>query len=210
MRGKFVTIEGCEGVGKSTQVRFLKEYCLQYNINAVFTREPGGTEIAERIREVILDQKNSGMDGITELLLYQAARREHTLKFILPALDDGKTVFCDRYIDSTTAYQSYARGIDLEIVEYFNKIGSKDIRIDLTLFLNLDSESGFTRKGGADKSDRLENEGVMFHKKVYNGFLETAKKYKDRFALIDVSGDKRQTHEKIIAVLKDKDIFSAK
>lgn len=210
MRGKFVTIEGCEGVGKSTQVRFLKEYCLQHNITAVFTREPGGTEIAERIREVILDQKNSGMDGITELLLYQAARREHTLKFILPALDDGKTVFCDRYIDSTTAYQSYARGIDLEIVEYFNKIGSKDIRIDLTLFLNLDSESGFTRKGGADKSDRLENEGVMFHKKVYNGFLETAKKYKDRFAVIDVSGDKRQTHEKIIAVLKDKDIFSAK
>ncbi len=202
MNGKFITIEGCEGVGKSTHVRLLKEYCVLNNINAVFTREPGGTDIAERIRQIVLDPQNKEMDGITELFLYEASRREHTLKLIKPAIEEGKIVFCDRYTDSTLAYQAYARGLDKKTVEYFNKIGSADIKIDLTLFLDLDPEKGFSRKGGPDSGDRLEAEGLSFHKKVYEGFKETIKNNSCRFAVIDAQYGKDKTHGFIIDALK--------
>lgn len=206
-KGKFITIEGCEGVGKSTQTRFLKEYCSQNNIDAVFTREPGGTAISEKIRAVILDTGNTGMDALTELFLYEASRRQHMTEVILPALKNNKTVFCDRFIDSSFAYQCCGRGIDENIVNTLNSIAAQGAEIDGTLFLDLDPSMGFSRKGGADKADRLEGEGAEFFARVYKGFKYAAKLNAGRFIIIDAGGSKYETHEKIIAALKERGIF---
>ena len=206
-RGKFITIEGCEGVGKSTQVRFLKEYCAKNAIDAVFTREPGGTEIAEKIRCVILDPENKEMDGLTELFLYAASRRQHTKELIIPALEQGKIVFCDRYTDSTLSYQGYARGLDKEIISKLNSWASDGADIDLTLFIDVNPVEGFRRKGGADKSDRLEGEGMEFHEKVFLGYREIAKNNRGRVVCVQASGTKFETHDEIVRILKEKGVF---
>lgn len=205
--GKFITVEGCEGVGKSTQIRFLKEYCEKYGIDAVFTREPGGTDIAEKIRGVILDADNKGMDPLTELFLYAAARRQHTRELIIPALKAGKTVFCDRYNDSTLSYQGYARGLDKNMISVLNGWASDGAKIDLTVFIDVDPSEGFRRKGGADENDRLEREGMEFHEKVYRGFKDIAEKEKGRVVCVKADGTKFETHAKIVALLKEKKIF---
>ena len=209
MTGKFVTFEGCEGVGKSTQVKKLKEYLASRGINAVFTREPGGTPISEQIRTIILDPEIKSMDDVTELMLYAAARRQHTQEFIKPRLENGETVICDRYIDSTTAYQGYARGLGSETVENLNALAVGDVNIDLTIFLDLPPERAFDRKGGRDEGDRLENEKMEFHKRVYDGFCKIAEKYPGRVVRVDASGSKQQTHEKIIKTLIERGIIPA-
>lgn len=209
MTGKFVTFEGCEGVGKSTQVKKLKEYFALRGINAVFTREPGGTPISEQIRTIILDPENKSMDDVTELMLYAAARRQHTQEFIKPRLENGETVICDRYIDSTTAYQGYARGLGSETVENLNALAVGDVNIDLTIFLDLPPERAFDRKGGRDEGDRLENEKMEFHKRVYDGFCKIAEKNPGRVVRVDASGSKQQTHEKIIRTLIERGIIPA-
>ncbi|MBS6477218.1 MAG: dTMP kinase [Firmicutes bacterium] len=207
MTGKFVTIEGCEGVGKSTQVRKLKEYLSLRGIEAVFTREPGGTPVSEQIRGVILNPENKDMDDVTELLLYVAARRQHTQRFIKPELESGNIVFCDRYVDSTTAYQGYARGLGAEEVERLNALAVGDVKIDLTIFLDFPPEKAFARKGGRDTGDRLENEKMEFHKRVYEGFCKIAEKEPCRVARLDASGAKEQTHEKIVKLLIERGII---
>ena len=209
MTGKFVTFEGCEGVGKSTQVKKLKEYLASRGINAVFTREPGGTPISEQIRTIILDPENKSMDDVTELMLYAAARRQHTQEFIKPRLENGETVICDRYIDSTTAYQGYARGLGSETVENLNALAVGDVNINLTIFLDLPPERAFDRKGGRDEGDRLENEKMEFHKRVYDGFCKIAEKYPGRVVRVDASRSKQQTHEKIIKTLIERGIIPA-
>ena len=207
MTGKFVTIEGCEGVGKSTQVRKLKEYLSLRGIEAVFTREPGGTPVSEQIRGVILNPENKDMDDVTELLLYVAARRQHTQRFIKPELESGNIVFCDRYVDSTTAYQGYARGLGAEEVERLNALAVGDVKIDLTIFLDFPPEKAFARKGGRDTGDRLENEKMEFHKRVYEGFCKIAEKEPCRVVRLDASGAKEQTHEKIVKLLIERVII---
>ncbi len=207
MTGKFVTIEGCEGVGKSTQVRKLKEYLFLRGIEAVFTREPGGTPVSEQIRGVILNPENKDMDDVTELLLYVAARRQHTQRFIKPELESGNIVFCDRYVDSTTAYQGYARGLGAEEVERLNALAVGDVKIDLTIFLDFPPEKAFARKGGRDTGDRLENEKMEFHKRVYEGFCKIAEKEPCRVVRLDASGAKEQTHEKIVKLLIERGII---
>lgn len=202
MNGKFVTIEGCDGVGKSTQVRLLKERFEREGIDAVFTREPGGTPIAEKIRGIILDASNSEMDGLTELFLYEASRRQHTLEIIEPALQSGRLVVCDRYIDSTLAYQGYGRGLDTDMIRKLNEWAMGDAKIDLTLFLNVSSQEGFSRKGGANGGDRLEKEKSDFYERIYDGFLTIAER-EERVVKIDASGDKYSTHEKLYGYLKD-------
>ncbi len=207
MTGKFVTIEGCEGVGKSTQVRKLKEYLSLRGIKAVFTREPGGTPVSEQIRGVILNPENKDMDDVTELLLYVAARRQHTQRFIKPELESGNIIFCDRYVDSTTAYQGYARGLGAEEVERLNALAVGDVKIDLTIFLDFPPEKAFARKGGRDTGDRLENEKMEFHKRVYEGFCKIAEKEPCRVVRLDASGSKEQTHEKIVKLLIERGII---
>lgn len=207
MKGKFVTIEGCEGVGKSTLITLLKKYVQDNNIDAVFTREPGGTPVAEKIRAVILDADNKAMTDRAELLLYAAARAQHTQEKIIPAVSEGKIVFCDRYSDSTLAYQGYARGIDIQLCKSLNSIAECGVNIDLTIFLDLSPEDGFRRKGGADKGDRLENESLAFHKRVYEGFKDISKNSGGRYASIDASSSKEDVFESVIATLKERGIF---
>ena len=202
MQGKFITIEGCEGVGKSTQLALLKEYFANKGIDAIFTREPGGTDIAEQIRGIILNANNKALTPVTELLLYAAARRQHTEEKIIKALQEGKVVVCDRYADSTVAYQGFARNLDKDLIEKLNQIAMANVKIDLTLFLDLDPEKGFARKGGADKNDRLENEKIDFHKRVYQGFVAIAEKDKERVARIDSSVSKEEVFEQIVKAIE--------
>ncbi len=207
MKGKFITIEGCEGVGKSTQLRLLKEYCENNGIDALFTREPGGCEVSEKIRNVILDPENGDMTDMTELLLYCAARAQHTERVIKPALESGRTVFCDRYCDSTAAYQGYARGIHIDVVNALNRAAMCGVSIDWTILMDVPPDKGFARKGGAQESDRLERETLAFHKKVYEGFTEIAKADRARFLCFRAEGTKYETHEAIVQALKEKGVF---
>ena len=203
-KGFFVTIEGCEGVGKSTLLTGLKEYLASAGRDAVFTREPGGTEVAERIRAVILDPENAAITPTAELLLYAAARAQHTEEKIIPAVRDGKLVICDRYSDSTLAYQGYARGLDVSECKAADAIARRGIKPDLTVFLDLSPERGFARKGGADKGDRLERETLDFHKRVYAGFKAIAEEEPNRVVAVGASGTKEQVLEAVINLLKDR------
>ena len=203
-KGFFVTIEGCEGVGKSTLLRGLEEYLETAGRDAVFTREPGGTEVAERIRAVILDPENAAMTPTAELLLYAAARAQHTEEKIIPAVRDGKLVICDRYSDSTLAYQSYARGLDRGECLAADEIARRGVKPDLTVFLDLSPERGFARKGGADKSDRLEREKIDFHERVYAGFRAIAESDPDRVVAVDASKSKEEVLAAVVSLLKER------
>lgn len=198
----FITFEGCEGVGKSRQIRLLEEYLQKNGKKYYLTREPGGTPVSEQIRSVILDGKNVSMADECEALLYAAARVQLLKEIVKPRLDANELVLCDRYIDSSLAYQGYARGLGVEFVEKINDYAIKNFMPDYTIFLSLPPEQAFLRKGGVDKNDRVEQSGMEFHNKVYNGYLELAKKYPSRFIVIDASGTKEQTHAKIIEALK--------
>lgn len=203
-KGFFVTIEGCEGVGKSTLLRGLEEYLETAGRDAVFTREPGGTEVAERIRAVILDPENAAMTPTAELLLYAAARAQHTEEKIIPAVRDGKLVICDRYSDSTLAYQSYARGLDRGECLAADEIARRGVKPDLTVFLDLSPERGFARKGGADKGDRLEREKIDFHERVYAGFRAIAESDPDRVVAVDASKSKEEVLAAVVNLLKER------
>ena len=207
MKGKFVTFEGCEGVGKSRQLQLLESYLQNNNIEYYLTREPGGTTVSEQIRSVILDGKNVSMTYECEALLYAAARVQLLKEVVKPRLDNGELVLCDRYIDSSLAYQGYARGLGVDFVEKINDYAVKNFMPDYTVFLSLPPKEAFKRKGGVDGNDRLELSGMEFHEKVYGGYLKLAEKYKERFIVIDASGSKEQTHAKIIEALKDKGIL---
>lgn len=203
MRGKFITVEGCEGSGKSTQLRFLAEYLKDNGADFVLTREPGGSMIAEKIRKIILDKENTLMTSECEALLYAAARVQHLDEIVKPALDAGKLVICDRYVDSSLAYQGYARGLGCGFVESINAYALEEFPPDLTLFLNISPEAAFERKHGADLNDRMESLGLAFHKKVYAGYLSLLKKY-PRIYPVDCSGTKFETAEKIKNLLKER------
>lgn len=203
-KGFFVTIEGCEGVGKSTLLRGLKDYLETAGRDAVFTREPGGTEVAERIRAVILDPENAAMTPTAELLLYAAARAQHTEEKIIPAVRNGKLVICDRYSDSTLAYQSYARGLDRGECLAADEIARRGVKPDLTVFLDLSPERGFARKGGADKGDRLEREKIDFHERVYAGFRAIAESEPDRVVAVDASKSKEEVLAAVVSLLKER------
>ncbi len=207
MKGKFISFEGCEGAGKSRQIKLLKEYLDAKKIDYVITREPGGSVIAENIRKIILDAKNSAMTDNCEALLYAAAREQHLQEIIIPALNAGKLVICDRYVDSSLAYQGYARGLGVDYVSQINGNAIKNFLPDYTVFLNISSEMAFLRKGGADKDDRLEQLGSEFHKKVYQGYVELSKIYADRYLVIECMGTKEQTHRNIVNALKAKGVI---
>ncbi len=206
MRGKFITFEGCEGSGKSTQIRLLGEKLTEAGIDFIITREPGGSDVAEQIRRIILDGKNTAMCDECEALLYAAARIQHLKEIVEPALCAGKLVVCDRYVDSSLAYQGYARGLGEEFVASINAAAISSFAPDLTLFLHISPTDAFERKHGADKGDRIEQLGLDFHQKVYNGYLSLAEKY-PRICAVECGGTKWETSEKIFALLKEKGII---
>ena len=207
MKGKFITFEGCEGVGKSHQLRLLQEYMNNNGIKYYLTREPGGSTVSEKIRGIILDGKNTEMTDECEAMLYAAARVQLLKEIIKPKLEAGELIFCDRFVDSSLAYQGKARGLGYEFIESINAYAIKNFTPNYTIFLNLPPEQAFKRKGGVDKTDRLELSGMEFHNNVYAGYLELAKKYPERIIVIDASGTREQTHSKIVNALKERGVL---
>lgn len=203
----FINIEGCDGVGKTYQTSLLKQYCQEIGANVIFTREPGGSDIAEQIRHIILDAKNSSMDDMCEAFLYAASRIQHLHDIVKPALKQGKTVFCDRYVHSSYVYQGLGRGLGLQNIVDLNKIAVGEYMPEFTIFLDLSPEKAFARKGGADKTDRMEAVDYSFHEKVYNGYKQLIAEDPSRFVVIDASGTKEQTQEKLRQALRDKGII---
>lgn len=204
MRGKFVTIEGCDGSGKSTQIELLRNSLENLGVDFVFTREPGGTELSERIRDLISSPAYSDMDKYTELFLYAAARRQHVVR-IKEWLASGKIVICDRFSDSTVAYQGYGRGIDMDAINLCNEIATDGLNIDLTLFFDLPPDEAFARKGGADKSDRLECEKFDFYTRVYEGYRRMSEG--DRYEVIDARKSIEEVHAFVMTALKRRGII---
>lgn len=187
MSGLFITFEGTDGAGKSTQIDLLVSNFAKKGMDVLVTREPGGTSIGEKIRELILDCDNTKMCYETEAMLYAAARAQHVFEKILPALKSGKTVICDRFVDSSLVYQGIARNLGIEFIEEINKIALSEIKPDITFFLDLKPEIGIARKKNSKILDRIEQEKIDFHYKVYNGYLKLADLYTDRIKKI--SGD---------------------
>jgi dTMP kinase len=202
-KGLFISFEGIEGSGKSTQAKLLKEYLLKSKYNVVLTVEPGGTLIGEEIRRILLSLENKNMLPKTELLLYNASRAQHIEELILPSLEGGKVVITDRFTDSTIAYQGYGRGIDLSLILDIDRIVNNSLRPDVTILLDLDVEEGLRRNRGINKRDRLEFEEIEFHKRVRVGYLEIASKERDRIKIIDASGSIEDVHEKIKCIITE-------
>ena len=207
MKGYFITFEGGEGSGKSTQLSLLKDYLDKSGRRYIYTREPGGTEIAEEIREILLSMHGEKMCDECEALLFAAARVQHIKNRILPAINDGNIVVCDRYVDSSMAYQGYARGLGEDLIEKVNFYAYKNCMPDVTFFLDVPPAAAFKRKGGADESDRVEMSGDKFHEKVYKAFSALCNKYPSRFIRIDAKQDARHVHNDIINTLKSKGII---
>ncbi len=203
-RGKFITFEGCDGCGKSTQLKLLSEYLTQKNIPHIFTREPGGGKISEEIREILLNGKNSEMTDECEALLYAASRVQHLSDRVEPALAEGKLVICDRYVDSSLAYQAYARGLGVDFISKINAYALEKYLPDVTIFIDLTPEAAFLRKKGADANDRLEQAGMAFHKRVYEGYKALAKAEPQRVICIDGNQTPAEIFEDVVKALKEK------
>ncbi len=170
MKGLFITFEGPDGSGKSTQITRLREYLSSKGYDVLLVREPGGTRISEQIRSVILDTENKGMNPICEAMLYAASRAQLTHQVIIPALEEGRMVIADRFVDSSIVYQGYARGLGEEMVGAINSYATEGLVPDITFLINIPAEVGIARKNNQKKLDRLEEEGISFHKKVHEGY----------------------------------------
>lgn len=197
MSGIFITLEGPDGSGKSTVVEQLSQYLKNSNIEYIFTREPGGTEIGEDIRDIILDNNNTNMSPRTEALLYAASRSQHVHEKIKPALQAGKVVLCERFVLSSLVYQGIGRGLGIVDVKNINDFGIEGVKPDLTLFFDIDPSVSLNRKMVGQDIDRLEMEGIAFHKEVYNGYLDLINKYPENVVLIDASKSKEEVFKQV-------------
>lgn len=204
MKGLFITIEGSDGSGKSTQIELLKSYLQTKEYDFIFTREPGGTVISEAVRDIILNKDYMEMSDVTESLLYAAARAQHVNELIIPSLEDGKLIICDRFVDSSIAYQGYARELDIESIEMVNNYATRGIQPDLTILLDIDVENALKRKKKQKELDRMELEKLDFHKKVSDGFKELAITNSNRIKLIDANRTIDEVHKEIIQLIEKK------
>jgi dTMP kinase len=188
-QGLFVSFEGPEGAGKTTIIDMLIEDLKKEGFQAISTREPGGIEIAEQIREVILNKNNTAMDARTEALLYAAARRQHLVEKVKPALEAGSVLLCDRFIDSSLAYQGFARGLGIDEVLSINQFAIEDMMPRVTFYFDLDPKIGLERihKNNGREVNRLDLEKIEFHQKVREGYLILADRYPERIVKIDAS-----------------------
>ena len=203
-RGKFITFEGCDGCGKSTQLRLLSEYLEKNGVPHIFTREPGGGKISEAIREILLNGKNSEMTDACEALLYAAARVQHLSDRVEPALNEDKLVVCDRYVDSSLAYQAYARGLGTDFIGKINAYALEHYLPDVTVFIDLTPEAAFKRKHGADENDRLEQAGMAFHRRVYEGYKAIAAENPERVVCVDGNQTPDEIFTEVVRILKER------
>jgi len=202
----FITFEGPDGSGKSSVIKAINELLNKDGYNVIFTREPGGTPIAEKIRNIILDNENTALDPRTEALLYAASRRQHLVEKIWPALKEGKIVICDRYLDSSLAYQGGARHLGVENVLNINLFATENTLPDLTIFFDVSPEVGLARVSKDKKriADRLDNESPTFHKDVYETFLKVVDMYPERFVKIDASKPLEEVVATTYKIIKEK------
>jgi len=203
----FITFEGPEGSGKTTQVRRLGALLRERGRDCVVTKEPGGTPLADRIRAILLDPSETKMDALTELLLYAASRRQHVVEVIRPALSRGAIVLCDRFTDATLAYQGFGRLLDLDRLRTLNDWATERLHPDLTILFDIEEEVGLRRahsrnEASANNEGRFEAEDLRFHRRVREGYLSLAQSEPRRFALIDGTGTVDEVFERMLATLR--------
>ncbi|MCM3088908.1 dTMP kinase [Bhargavaea ginsengi] len=204
--GLFITLEGPDGAGKTSVLEILARRLENSGIDFLKTREPGGIRISEKIREIILDNDHTEMEARTEALLYAAARRQHLIEKIIPALEAGKVVLCDRFIDSSIAYQGAARGIGTEEVRSINRFAIGDTMPDLTILLDVPAEEGIRRisEGRGHEVNRLDTEGLGFHNKVRSEYLRIAEREPERVVLVDATKNLEDTAEVAWTAIKSR------
>lgn len=200
-RGRLIALEGPDGSGKTTQIELLEKHLKESGYEVVRTREPGGTEISEKIREIILDNDNSNMSYMCEALLYAASRAQLVNEVIKPALSSGKMVICDRFVYSSMVYQGIGRGLGMERIKSINEAALDGLEADLIFMITIPYEEGLKRKKMQRTLDRLENSGNEFHKKVFEGYLDICKKY-DKIEVIDGNRNIHEIHKDIINAIK--------
>ena len=196
MKGTFITFEGSEGSGKSTQIELVCKYLKQKKKPILFVREPGGVKISEKIRGVLLDVKNTKMSSECETLLYMAARAQLVEEVVVPALKMGKVVLCDRFLDSTIAYQGYGNGVDIKAIKSIGEFATRKIQPEITFFFDIDARKGLSRIKGRTK-DRIERRAICYHNRVREGYIKIAHREPGRVKLIDAG----RTKEEIFAVV---------
>ena len=201
-KGQFIAFEGCDGSGKTTVSRAVYERLKEEGYDVIYTREPGGIEISEQIRNVILDPKNVTMDERTEALLYAASRRQHLMEKVLPALEQGKIVLSDRYVLSSLAYKGYARGIGIEEVWRINEFAIEDHMPDHTIFLDIEAKTGIERLKNRASLDRLDKEALSFHERVFDGYKKINEMYKDQIVTFDANRPAEEVIENVWEYLK--------
>ena len=187
-KGCFIVIEGPDGSGKTTVCKLLAEKLKEEGHEVVHTREPGGIDIAEQIRNVILDPKNTAMDPKTEALLYAASRAQHLVERVIPSINEGKIVLCERFVYSSLVYQGYARGLGIDAIYDINRFAIGDMMPDLVIYLDVDEKTGLSRVDSRGNKDRLDGESSQFHKRVVEGYKLIKERFKD-FKIVDASRD---------------------
>ena len=207
----FITLEGIEGSGKTTQINYIKMFLNEKGYDCVITKEPGGTNIGEKIRSILLNPDHHQMDPLTELLLYAADRIQHVKEFIIPMIETGKTVICDRFHDSTMAYQGFARGLDLQLIRDLDLLVLGELKPDITFVLDLPAQEGLQRAwkqiengNRPDAETRFEKEKIIFHEKVRDGYIQLARMEPDRFIVIDATANESAVKEMIFHELDNK------
>lgn len=203
MRGRFITFEGIEGSGKSSQITLLADRLRSNHWAVTLTREPGGTPIGDQVRKILLDPGNSALDPSAELLLYAAGRAQHLKEVIRPALESGAIILCDRFSDATLAYQGYGRGLDLAMIHALDRLVTAGMRPDLTVLLDVEAAVGLARARGRNNQQgleaeaRFENEALAFHERVRQGYLTLAREAPDRMKIVDAALPPLLVQEKI-------------
>ncbi|MBQ9272409.1 MAG: dTMP kinase [Mogibacterium sp.] len=201
MKGLFITLEGGDGAGKSTQIRNIEAFFKGRGFTVTHTREPGGPPISEKLRDILLDTQNTEMDPVTEMLIYAASRAQHVRETVIPALERGEIVICDRYVDSSIAYQGFGRNLG-SMVEEVNRYATGGLMPDITVWLDIDPETGKARASGDKGPDRLDLESSDFHSRVREGYAHIAESEPDRFKRIDATGSVEEIRDKIYDCLE--------
>ena len=203
MKGKFITFEGIDGSGKTTQINLLEQKLIKEGISPLILREPGGTRLSERIRQILLDRKNINLSSVAESLLFVAARAQLVSDQIKPALEQGKYVICDRFIDSTVAYQGYGRRLNVEYLEQLNNYATDNIHPDITIILDINPEKAALRKQ-SDTPDRMEDSGIEFFLRVQQGYYEIANRHLKRCVIIDGNLSENKVFELVMKEVNKK------